>query len=231
LILLREIFDWIEVWAHFIPIAVLFSHPKQPSYFKPIIIYVWLGLIINIIGDVGWKMKDYYPEFYETYHLPWLKDNNYVYNILSMLRFICFSSFFIRLNQPFHQKLKKIIPFFAVAFVIINFAFFEYFFQTDTISSNLFSVETGLLLVYCLLYFLYRMQISETQNLKWTADFWVVLGLSFYVVLNFFYFLFYKKLTDSNHGQLLTDLWDYHNITYCILLIFIARAFYVSRHH
>jgi hypothetical protein len=227
----REIFDWIEVWAHFIPIAILFAKPQQTHYLKPVIIYVWLGLVINILGDVGWKMKDYYPDFYKTYHLPWLKDNNYVYNVLSMLRFVCFSVFFIRLDQPFQHRLKKLIPLFALLFTIGNFVFLEKFFQTDTISSNLFSMETGLLLVYCLLYYIYRMQISETQSLNWTADFWVVLGLSFYVVLNFFYFLFYKKLNYGGHGQLLTDLWDYHNITYCILLIFIARAFYVSRHH
>lgn len=218
----QEVLDWSEVWALLIPLAVLFKYPKQPKYFKPVIIYLWLALAIDLVIDIGWKFKSHVPA--------WLKDNNFLYNVHSIIRFACFASFFILLNHPFQQKLKKAIPYLALLFVLINFLVFkENFLEKETFSSRLLATEAGLLLAYCLLYFLYRFQ-DESLQLKRTADFWVVLGLSIYVVLNFFYFLFYKTLIKEGYGKTVAWMWDIHNATFIILCLFIARAFYVNRY-
>jgi len=221
--ILQEILDWSEVWAPVIPLAVLAKYPKQPGCFKPIIIYLWLALIIDLVIDIGWKFKSHVPA--------WLKDNNFLYNIHSIVRFTCFSSFFILLNQPFQVKLKKAIPYLALLFLVINFFVFkENFLERDSFSSRLLATEAGLLLAYCLLYFVYQLQDEATQ-LQRTADFWIVLGLSIYVVLNFFYFLFYKTLIKKGYAKTVEWMWDIHNVTFIILCLFIAQAFYVSRYH
>ena len=215
---LITVLDWSEVWALVIPIIVLIVRKKQPSYFRPIIIYIWLALIVDIFIDIGSNYAGPVPH--------WLQPNTYLYNIHSVIRFICFSKFFILLKQPSLIFIKKLIPFLSLGFVIINFVFFEDFFYYNSFSSRLFAIEAGLLLFYCLQYYLYSLHTESVKTYK-QRDFWLVTGLSIYVVFNFPYFLLYKSLI-PNHRTFVQDMWNYHNVTFIILCIFIARAFYTS---
>ena len=218
----QQILDWSEVWALLIPLFVLLLYPKQPRYLTPIIIYLVLALIINILIDVGWKYKEHVPQ--------WMQSNNFLYNIHSFVRFICFSLFFNLLGKPFNRKIQKIIPILSIVFIIINFSFFEYFFKKEFFSSRLLATESGLLLFYCLQYYLHKLQ-DESDNLKRLPDYWVVTGLSIYVVFNFFYFLLYTTLLENGYTKFVEQMWNYHNLSFIILCIFIARAFYVGRHY
>jgi hypothetical protein len=121
------------------------------------------------------------------------------------------------------------MPLFSLLFLIINFSFFENFYEVDTISSRLFAVESGLLLFYCLQYYLFKLQAEDVVE-KRGPDYWVVMGLSIYVVFNFFYFLFYKTLIEGGYGKFVAHMWNYHNLTFIILCIFIAKAFHASGH-
>jgi hypothetical protein len=218
---LQEILDWSEVWAPLIGLILLTFKGKQPFFLNPIIIYLWFALVIDSIIDAGWKFEGSVPG--------WMHPNNYLYNIHSIIRFICFSSFFIILKQPFQTKIKKIIPFLSLIFLIINFKFFENFYEADTISSRLFAVESGLLLFYCLQYYLFKLREDDVGEIK-DPDYWVVMGLSIYVVFNFFYFLLYTTLLENGYVKFVTQMWNFHNISFIILCIFIAKAFYASRH-
>jgi len=216
----KKILDWSEVWALLIPLSVLLIKRKQPSFFKPIIIYLWLALIMNLLIDVGYIYKTRVPD--------WIYPNNYLYNIHSIVRFICFSSFFIKLNQPFRRGVKKALPPISLVIIIINF-FFENFFRVDSFSSHLLAFESALLLFYCLLYYLYKIHEENTTD-KRPPDFWVVMGLSIYVVFNFIYFLSYTTLLERKHVHFVVVMWNFHNLTYIILCIFIAKAFYATRY-
>ncbi len=218
----QVILDWSEVWALLIPLLVLLLKPNQPPYLIPVIVYVALALIIDLFIDIGWKYKTVVPQ--------WMYPNNYLYNIHSIVRFVCFSWFFVLLDQPYIKKFKKIIPLLSVLFLIINFVFFEDFFRADSFSSRLLAVESGLLLFFCLQYYLYKIQ-DDTPAKKKPADYWIVTGLSIYVVFNFFYFLLYTTLIENNFRDFVISMWNYHNLSFIILCIFIARAFYVSRDH
>ncbi|MBB5638194.1 hypothetical protein HDE68_004120 [Pedobacter cryoconitis] len=116
---LQTILDWSEIWALFIPAAALL-YIKQPVIFKPVVLYIWLALVINKLIDVIWKFKTILPAS--------LNSNNSLYNLHSVFTFFLFSSFFIYLKQPFILRIKKIIPFIFLFFVIINFTFYENFF-------------------------------------------------------------------------------------------------------
>jgi hypothetical protein len=218
----QEILDWSEVWALLIPLMVLSFSEKQPHFFKPIIVYLWLALIIDAVIDVGWKFEKCAPG--------WMHPNNYLYNVHSIIRFICFSLFFNLLKQPYHTRIKKMIPWLSLLFLIINFLFLEKFYEPQTISSRLFAVEAGLLLFYCLQYYLFRMKEEDVSISERSADNWVVTGLSIYVVFNFFYFLFYTTLLNNGYTSFVVAMWNYHNISFVILCIFIARAFYAVGH-
>src|SRR5687768_13652587 len=93
---LKEIRDWSEVWGLLIPIFVLLVHKNlyTDNYLKPVVLYIWIALLLNVMIDVIWKFKI-------ILNLPeWLRTNNYLYNIHSIVRFMCFSWFFRLLQQP-----------------------------------------------------------------------------------------------------------------------------------
>jgi hypothetical protein len=220
--LLQTILDWSEVWAPLLALLVLSFTGKQPRYLIPVIIYVWFALVVDTFIDAGWKFRQGVPG--------WMYPNNYLYNIHSIGRFFCFSAFFYLLGKIFRTSADKLVFALAVLFIVVNFCFLERFYEPRQFSSRLFSVEAGLLLFYCIRYYWFRAQTIEKTDLR-EPDFWVVTGLSIYVVFNFFYFLFYTTLiAKKEYISFVTAMWNCHNITFIILCGFIARAFYVVEH-
>lgn len=220
--ILIDILNWSEVWALFIPIAFLLRHRPQADFLKPVIIYIWTALLINLFSDMiaMLHLKFNFPH--------WLRTNNYLYNVHSIVRFICFSWFF-RMIQPNAAPASKIVlPALAAIFLFINFVFFEDFFNYYSFSSRLLTVESGLLLLYCLQYYLSKLKEEHSAG-KRQAEFWIVTGLNIYVVVNFFIFLFYTTLIRQGYIQFVIWIWYVHNISFILLCIFIAKAFHVSR--
>jgi hypothetical protein len=219
--MLQDLLDWSEVWAPLIPLVVLSFKGSQPKYTVPVIVYLWFALVVDAIIDAGWKFGNCAPG--------WMQPNVYLYNVHSIGRFIAFSTFFYLLGQPFRSRLDKVLPLLAALFIIVNFTFFEKFYHPILFSSRLFATESGLLLFYCLRYYLFQSQAGKADERG--ADFWVITGLSIYVVFNFFYFLFYTTLISKKQYELFVmNMWNFHNVTFVILCIFIARAFYVAGH-
>ncbi|WP_025145818.1 hypothetical protein [Pedobacter jeongneungensis] len=211
------IVDWSEVWSLLIPIAVLLLK-KQPVGLKLVVFYVWTALIINLAIDMVWKFRTILPAAYNS--------NNFLYNLHSIIRFYLFSAFFIHLNQPFLLTIKKIIPVCFTVFIIINFTFYENFFDYWKLSSRLLSTEAILLLFYVLQYYLFKINDNAATRIT-TSDFWITTGLGIFVALNFFIFLLYNELT-LRFQNFAISLWSIHNISYVIFNLFIAKGFYES---
>ena len=180
-----------------------------------------MAFIINLTGDIMSDFKDYLPR--------WMWNNNPLYNFHSIIRFFLFSYFFITLKQSSFKKLYKVIPVVYLIISIINFIFLEDFMNKETLSGNLLAAEAYLLLIYCMLYYLAKLR-DEVDDITNSADFWVVTGLSIYVVVNFFVFLFYVPMIYQD-VDLALNIWNVHNIAYIILCIFITKAFYEPARH
>lgn len=213
---LQSALDWSEVWALFIPLVVLMFRRERPKFLKPVVIYLWLALGINVTIDAIWVFKSHFPA--------WLQSNNPLYNIHAVVTFACFSIFFMLLPQAGFGKLKKMLVVLAVLFIGINFIFFENFFNADYLSGNLLSAIAYLLLIYCMQYYLSELR-HEGQAIFGGADFWIVTGLSIYVVINFFIFLFYLPMLNFD-PMLSVRMWNFHNIAFIIFCIFITKALY-----
>lgn len=219
--LIELILNWSEVWALAIPLVVMFLKPRQPAFLKPVIIYTITAFFLNLFGniiDVAWRR---FPDWFNT--------NTLIYEVHSLFRFACFAYFFFQLKQPFFVSIKKTLPFIFIAFIFINFYFFEEFNYQGRISGNILTAESYILLIYCMLYYLSQLK-RDVDVLSTTKHFWVVTGLSIYVVINFFVFLFYNPLFDEDKS-LARMIWNVHNVAYIILSIFIAKAFYVPVRH
>ncbi|HEY5773534.1 MAG TPA: hypothetical protein VIS75_12925 [Chitinophagaceae bacterium] len=217
--LFLKILDWSEVWALLIPLIGLLFRRQQPATLKPIILYLWLAFIINLAIDIIVVLRTSYPEW----------TNNPLYNIHSVVRFACYSFYFIKLQPNSFTRIKKTMAIFSGIFLLINFLFFENFFNNESFSGNLLAMEAYLLLVYCMLYYLSELK-DDSKNLFDGPDFWVVTGLSIYVVVNFFVFLFYLPMIDVDE-DLAINIWNVHNIAFIIFCIFITKGLYGSHRH
>ncbi len=220
-ITVREIADWLEVWALLIPIAVLIWKRNRSYYLLPVRIYVWVALFLNGFAIAIWKFKVAWGM--EEGDFLW--SNNFIYNTHSVIRLYLFSWYFIRLGHPFMQRVKLAVPILFTAFLLVNFIWYEDFFNRENLSSRLLATEAAMLLLFCLQYFIYLLLEDRDTPLKDQPGFWVGAGLSIYVASSFFIFLFYTYLISQN-PQFAVGIWDVHNIAYLLLCISIARAFY-----
>jgi hypothetical protein len=195
----------------------LLHRRRQPPVLAPVILYLWLALAINLVIDVIMGINIYHDDF--------IYSNNPWYNVHSVTRFICFSVFFINLPQSSFRLLKQLlIPVFGI-FLLLNFGKWENFFNPLSLSGNLMTVESYLLLIYCMQYYLAELK-SDRDKLFNDQVFWVATGLAIYVVVNFFVFLFYIPMRQTN-DKLANDIWNVHNVAFIIFCIFITKAFYV----
>ena len=213
---LQSALDWAEVWALLLPLALLFFKRTQPPFLKPVIIYLWVALGINLLIDMIWVFKSYFPA--------WLQSNNPLYNIHAVARFICFSIFFMQLPQAALKKFKKMLVAASIIFLVVNFIFFENFFNPDHLSGNLLSAEAYFLLIFCMQYYLNELR-DEGSDIFSGPDFWIVTGLGIYVVISFFVFLFYLPLLQFD-PKLADRMWNFHNIAFIIFCLFITKALY-----
>jgi len=126
------------------------------------------------------------------------------------------------------HRIKAIIPYGFLIYVLINFIFFENFFPQgnfESFSSRLLATESALLLFYCLQYFIYLIIEEKTTGIQVQPGFWITTGLSIYVAASFFIYLFYTYLTSAKRNFAM-NIWDVHNIVFIILCIFIAKQFH-----
>jgi hypothetical protein len=212
---LQVVLDWSEVWAMIIPLSMLLFRRQQPVSLRPVVIYLWLGFLINVGIDIIMAIN---------VHLDRVAlSNNPLYNIHSVVRFGCFSFYFISLQKNSFAKLKRWLALLGVLFLVINFIFFEDFLNQDSFSGNLLTAEAYLLLIYCVLYYL--TELKEDDDLFDGPHFWVITGLAIYLVTNFFVFLFYTPML-SVDVTLAINIWNVHNIAFVIFCLFITKAFY-----
>ncbi len=213
---LLVVLDWSEVWAMIIPLSVLLFRRQQPSSLRPVTIYLWIGFLINIVIDIIVTINEHLPGYVLT--------NNPFYNLHSVVRLACFSFYFVKLQRNSFSKIKKGMVALSVTFILINFIFFENFFNYDSFSGNLLASEAYALLVFCMLYYLAELK-DDNSNLFESPHFWVVTGLSLYVVVNFYVFLFYWPMLNVDI-DLAINIWNVHNVAFIVFCLFLTKAFY-----
>jgi hypothetical protein len=91
--IIQPILDWSEVWALLIPLFVLMLKRQQPVYMKPVIVYLWLAILLNLSGDIVVQINFFNSRI--------VYSNNPLYNLHSLIRFTCFAWFFSKIKQHF----------------------------------------------------------------------------------------------------------------------------------
>ncbi len=215
---IHAILSWSELTAITLLLIFIVRKRNIPAYLRPVRIYVWLTFFtmlgINLIFH--FKRKWNFPYEFTT--------NNYLYNLNSVIRMVCFGLLFLLLRQQIFQSFKKIVFVLFILFFSINFIVFEDFFYYNYLSGRLHSVETSILLVFCLLYYFYTLT-DDKHETKRPPSFWVTTGLCIYVVINFPIYLFYRALVHQ-YEKFAINIWDVQNITFFVFCCFLAKAFH-----
>ncbi len=216
---LYDLFDAAEFWALLFPLLFIFPLRKNETWKRPLVLFIILALPINLISCLIANSKSI------PFKLP-LAHNTVLYNIMSVIRFSCFSWFFFMIAQKGFSTIRKMIPVaYIISFTII-FTWVDSFLNPERISSNLLAAEALLLLIYCLLaYFsIYNADETEPQS---DSQLWIISGLAMYVVIDFFIYLFYKPLLLED-PVLADKVWTIHNIAFTLFCIAMARGFYLN---
>lgn len=213
----QVILDWAEVWALLFPLATYLLLRNQPYVLRPVLVYIGGAFLINLVCDIIGDFERFLPA--------WMQTNLLLYNIHSLFRFACFGYFFSLIKQNSFVRFRQVLPFIYFAFVLVNYIYLEDYLDESHISGNLFTIEAYFLLIYCLLYYLSQLR-SDVERFRSNKEFWIVTGLSVYVVISFFIFLFYVPMIQEN--PVLTDkMWSVHNLAYILFCLFITKAIHV----
>jgi hypothetical protein len=183
----------------------------------PLAIYACIALVLNVLQDCIWKYQLVF--FYSTQP----GDNIIFYHVHSIIRLLLFSWYFIQIKQPFLHRIKWTVPIVFIIIAIVNYSFYESIFTK--FSSGMLGLEALGILFYCMVYFLNLLIEDEGISYKKNATFWMVTGISIYVVINFPVFIFYDSLT-ATAEKFAVQIWDLHNISYIMLCVFMAKYFY-----
>lgn len=211
--ILKSIRDWSEVWAFLIPLTVILSKRRSLSPDEsPIIKYVIIGLVINILSTTMFVYHRSMPVFF--------KNNNVLYNIHTILRVGLFSWYIInskilRSNMP-----AGIILIIYTLFAITHFIFFQ---SPFFLSTSLFIAETIVLIFLCTSFF-YRAIMDDEKNWLTKPSFLVCAGLFIFESVNFFIFLFYTPLGKKINSSFGKFTWTIHNFSLVFFCIVLAVA-------
>jgi hypothetical protein len=223
--IIHKILETSEVWALLIPLVFWPARKSAFKYLRPVKWFILFALFINtLIVLIYYFRKEWTAPYF-------LESNNYLYNLQSVVRFFCFTLFFILLPQRSLRLVKIGLTLAFVIFLVINFTFFEDFMYSESFSGRVLAIEVSLLLLFCMLYYFEILNdhpAKTEETIHRPPSFWIVTGLSIYVVINFPIFLFYRAMLNQ-FVNFAVGIWDLHNISFIIFCIFLARAFYVAR--
>ena len=232
--ILKEIFDWSEVWATLIPLMVFFIYKPKADWIKPLFVFLLVTLVFALLIDFTWKSRGMGLQKFSEQVFGWLYlesngkkrlFNVIFYNANSFFRLILITWFFYRLI-PHYKKVFIVITLLFIAGGITNFIVFENIMRN--FSSRLFTFEAGIILFYCLLYYYTVTMNDEIISPIALPSFWAVMGFTFYNAVNFLIFLFFNYLINAEQ-QFAKQIWNVHNGIYIVLMIFIAVAFNKAR--
>jgi len=187
-----------------------------------IVLYICIAFVLNLVSTTIFVHHYVMP--------PFLRNNNVFYNLHSCVRVILFSWYILSFKLPrFSLLLKIILPAYLI-FAIINFVFFESLF---IFSSRVFSIESIILLILCILYFISSMQDESGTNWLKHPSFIVCTGISLYESVNFFIFLFFYPLFENNpeFGKMTMTIANMMYVILCLLLALALRKNFKLQEH
>ncbi len=208
---------WSEVWALLIPLIFFLIYKQKDNTTRPIIYYIFIGLILNLLATLVIVFFFKLPEH--------LRNNTIFYNLHSIARVSFFSWYIITIRKYYRPQLYKILLAAYFVFLAFNFIFND---SITVYNNDLATAETITLLVLCIFFFLRSIQDDSEVNWLKHPAFLFCAGIFLYESVSFFINLFFYKMAEKNlsFGSLMLDI---QNLIFLILCLMISMGLYSNR--
>lgn len=191
--------------------AIAVYKRKQPGS-------VWLlGLLLIVSGFAD--LASYIAYYY--FHI----NPNPVVSAYGVIQFLIFM--FIYRTEYTGIVIKRLADVATVGFIIFAFVNFWFIQGVHGLNTNLFTVSSIVLIIFCLLYFYQIIQELPEPYIERMVMFWVGAGVFFYFGSNLFLFITVDRyILKADESFLLS--WGLHNGSNAIKNVIFSIAFYVA---
>jgi hypothetical protein len=136
--------------------------------------------------------------------------NNIILNIWGPGEFSFY--FFVIRQVIVSKKVRKLILYITIAFVIFAYINLFFFQHNDLFNPVNFTIGTVIAVIFCIYYFFELFQKTEAQSLVRLPSFWIVSGILFNVVLIFPIFALISFMDQLSKANQRTSLIILNNI-------------------
>jgi hypothetical protein len=191
--------------------AIAVYKRKQPGS-------VWLlGLLLIVSGLAD--LASYIA--YSYFHI----NPNPIVSVYGVLQFLILM--LIYRTEYTRIAFKRLADAISIAFIIFAGINLIYIQGIHGLNTNLFTVSSVVLMIFCLLYFYQIIQELPEPNIERMVMFWVGAGVFFYFGSNLFLFLTVDRLIPKADENFLLS-WALHNGGNTVKNIIFTIAFYVA---
>lgn len=215
----KIISDWSEVWALLIPLVVILRRPHRYRECMPLVIYILIAILLNIIAVLIQLYRDVMPDY--------MQNNNLFYNLHAVARVYLFSWYIGLINQKKFRTVTAVAIVLFSIFLAANFIFSESILE---LSKWLPVAETVILLLLCMKYFLFS--IKDDSETDWTREpsFTACTAIALYVAATFFVFLFITSpwVAYKVNQQFALFIAEFYKVIFVIFCVLLAIAIHRS---
>jgi hypothetical protein len=191
--------------------AIAVYKRKQPGS-------VWLLGVLLIVSGLADLVSFL---IYTHYHI----NPNPVVSVYGLLQFLILMLIYRReYTRTVFKRLADVVILLFTNFAIVNFWFIQ---GVSGFNSNLFTVSSIVLVIFCLLYFYQIIQELPEPYIERLVMFWVGAGVFFYFGTNLFLFLTIDRFISKSDDNFLLS-WALHNGSNLVKNIIFSIAFYVA---
>jgi hypothetical protein len=122
------------------------------------------------------------------------------------------------------KRLADVVSIAFIIFAVINFVYIQ---GVHELNTNLFTVSSIVLMIFCLLYFYQIIQELPELYIERMVMFWIGAGVFFYFGTNLFLFLTVDRFIPKADENFLLS-WGLHNGSNMVKNTIFSMAFYVA---
>lgn len=191
--------------------AIAVYKRKQPGS-------VWLLGVLLIVSGLA-DLSSFIA--YTYFHV----NPNPIVSVYALLQFLILM--LIYRTEYTRVALKRLADVVSITFIIFAFINVVYIQGIQGLNTNLFTVSSIVLMIFCLLYFYQVIQVLPEPYIERMVMFWIGTGVFFYFGANLFLFLTVDRMVAKADETFLIS-WGLHNGSNTVKNIIFTLAFYVA---
>ncbi len=206
-LIMREFLNnFLELVAVLVPfsIIVLKYRKEQKLELSILLVFFLISAILNSIITIL-AFKDLH--------------NNFFYNLrCTLLSFVLSLYFYLIFISKNNRNLSIIVGSIFLSGILINLIFFDEKIYFSSLSNSLLNIQ---IIIFCILYFIEKIQFAESDKIYSSYAFWIVSSLFLYYSSSFFILITFKVVTNGDiekmtmhDRRMFSLLWATHNLFY-----------------